>query len=168
MSGCERRGDSPSPNVWGFVCIRTGQKVTWGTIQLVDRLNLQSNKTQSKGHCPEKGMIQTNIRGSLFWERLCNNCRKVFNHFIEVRNIWTLFRNGKQFEIHSVTIQTQILTVSKKLRHFWTSRCSDWKQSFWISYIYLYPVLPIQQCEHILTESHMKCLFCCSNVFFSR
>ena len=30
ISGRDRRGDSPSPEVWGFVIIRTGQEVIWG------------------------------------------------------------------------------------------------------------------------------------------
>ena len=38
------------------------------------------NKT-SEGRCPGKGMINTNIRGSLFWEGVINNCRKKYVTF---------------------------------------------------------------------------------------
>ena len=41
--------------------------------------HLPSNKI-SKGRCPGRGMIKTNIRGSLLGEGVINNCRKVCNH----------------------------------------------------------------------------------------
>lgn len=76
-----RRGDSPSAKVLGVVSGRTGQEITCGANRMVDcRLADIYCPMKHQGHCPGKGMIKTNILGSLFGQGAINNCHKVCHH----------------------------------------------------------------------------------------